>query len=98
MRNTTSGICHFQEFNVTNDLQMNGEFTVYIHMAFPKVSNWFALLPKKFASGAEVKITLLGSTVTEEITVPEQPDTGAEIVVKPLHVLVIVGSYTSSSI
>ena len=50
---------------------MDAEFTVHIHLAYPKVSNWFALLPTKFDSGAEVKVTLLGSAASESFTVSE---------------------------
>ena len=57
---------------------MNGEFTVHIHMAYPKVSNRFTLLPIEFDPAAEVKVTLLGSADAASFTVPEDAPTEGE--------------------
>ncbi|XP_043238867.1 uncharacterized protein LOC122390202 [Amphibalanus amphitrite] len=69
----TSEAGDIYEFNITSGLQLSGEFTAHIHLAYPKVSNWFALLPSRYVAGAEVKVTLLGSTASESVTVSERP-------------------------
>ena len=51
---------------------MEDEFTVHIQLAYPKVSNWFALEPTIFAPGAEVKVTLLGSADTDSVTLSDR--------------------------